>query len=75
MKFLVIKKTKNQNLLLKSEENEPIIKKMLFLNRKQIGYVFETIGLVEKPFYLAKAPDQWETVKEGTVLEGGGCAK
>ena len=55
MEFTVLKATATGNLLLKSEDKEPVAGRVrLFLGRKEVGMVFETIGPVSDPFYLAE---------------------
>ena len=58
MKFFVVKKTRNNNLLLKSAVRKPVGKKMLLFYRgKEVGFVFETIASIEYPFYLAEGDE------------------
>lgn len=55
MEFTVLKATASGNLLLKSRENEPVGRRMrLFLGNKAAAVVFETIGPVADPLYLAE---------------------
>ena len=65
MKFRIVKKTASGNLLLQSDENKPLERKMLYvLDRrddsrqthvgKRVAMVFDTIATTKKPFYLAK---------------------
>ena len=55
MKFKVISKSKNGYLVLSSEEKRPIINKVpIFLNGEKAAEVFDTIGRVDSPLYLAK---------------------
>ncbi|MFH0922856.1 MAG: hypothetical protein V1811_02240 [Candidatus Micrarchaeota archaeon] len=54
MKFRIVKKTASGNLLLQSDENKPLERKILFANGKRVAMVFDTIATTKKPFYLAK---------------------
>jgi rRNA processing protein Gar1 len=55
MEFTVLKATSTGNLLLKSDTGEPVAGRMrLFLGRKEACVVFETIGPVSDPLYLAE---------------------
>ncbi len=55
MEFTVLKATASGNLLLKSDSGEPVTgRKRLFLKGREVGVVFETIGSVSDPFYLAE---------------------
>lgn len=59
MRFLAKSVTENNNLLLEGiGEIEPLYKETkIFLNKREVGFVFETIASVKKPFYLAKAAE------------------
>ena len=55
MEFTALKATASGNLLLKSDTGEPVAgRTRLFLGRKDACVVFETIGPVSDPFYLAE---------------------
>ena len=54
MRFRVLKNTASGNLLLQSDENKPLERKMLFASGKRVALVFDTIASTKKPFYLAK---------------------
>jgi hypothetical protein len=55
MHFKVILLGESGNLLLSSKENKPVASRMqLFYNDRRVGEVFETIGRIESPLYLAK---------------------
>ncbi len=56
MHFKVLSVSASNNLVLRSTEGLPVSRKMqLFLQGKHVGEVFETIGLVKSPLYLARA--------------------
>lgn len=43
------------NLLLTSKENKPVATRMqLYYNDRRVGEVFETIGRIDSPLYLAR---------------------
>ncbi|MEK6953408.1 MAG: hypothetical protein AABX01_00245 [Candidatus Micrarchaeota archaeon] len=70
MKFKTLNATANGNLLLTSKEAKPVGRKMqLFLNGKFVGDIFDTIGRVDRPFYLAK-PKGDPKLLVGKELEG-----
>ncbi|MBU1197243.1 hypothetical protein KJ765_01895 [Candidatus Micrarchaeota archaeon] len=55
MKFLVLKQTARGNLLLQSSESKGIERMPLFYRGKKVAFVFDTIGRVSNPLYLACA--------------------
>ena len=67
MVFLVLRKTAKGNLLLKAEKNYEKDEKPLAIERMNLFYqgrkaavVFDSIGRVEEPFYLAKQLSEHE---------------
>jgi hypothetical protein len=54
MFFKVLLETNKGNLLLSSDSKKPVERASLFLNGKKVAEVFETIGRVESPLYLAR---------------------
>jgi len=68
MEFTVLKATATGNLLLESVSGEPVEgRRKLFLGRKEAAVVFETIGSVSAPLYLAEPKTDKNLV--GVVLE------
>ena len=65
MQFKVAKRTANGNLLLEADEPRGVSGMDLFLAGKKAARVFDTIGSVESPLYLAKP-----AVSEGKTLVG-----
>ena len=54
MEFTVLKNTANGNLLLSAGEPRGVSGMDLFAGGKKVARVFDTIGSVESPLYLAK---------------------
>lgn len=55
MKFVALKLTKNGNLLLEGDEKNPVQPRTrLKYFGKEVGFVFETIGSMDSPLYLAR---------------------
>ncbi len=71
MEFSVLKVTARGHLLLTSPDNRPVERMPLFLRGKKVAFVFDTIGRVNAPLYLAKpegeAPSDWEGKKLSSV--------
>ncbi len=64
MEFKVLKRTANGNLLLTAGEPRGVSGMDLFAGGRKAARVFDTVGSVENPFYLAKP------VSEGRDLVG-----
>lgn len=70
LRFKALHATANGNLLLSSKENKPVARKMhLFMGGKFVGEVFDTIGRVDSPLYLAKPKGDGKDLV-GKTLEG-----
>jgi|GEM_PF-1434876 hypothetical protein len=54
MFFRVLLETRKGNLLLSSDSGKPVERSPLFLEGVKVAEVFETIGRVGEPFYLAR---------------------
>ncbi|NUN11192.1 hypothetical protein HUU53_00925 [Candidatus Micrarchaeota archaeon] len=54
MEFKILFESKTGNLVLESDEAKGLERKDLFQNSVLVARIFDTIGSVEKPFYLAK---------------------
>ncbi|MCL5011593.1 MAG: hypothetical protein M1594_01725 [Candidatus Marsarchaeota archaeon] len=54
MFFKIILETSRGNLLLSGDSKKPLERVPLFLKGEKVAEIFETIGRVEEPFYLAK---------------------
>ena len=70
LKFKALNVSANGNLVLSSKENAPVSRKMqLFMQGSYVGELFDTIGSVARPFYLARTKGDGKELV-GKVLEG-----
>ncbi|MFH1780011.1 MAG: hypothetical protein ABH803_02615 [Candidatus Micrarchaeota archaeon] len=58
MDFKVLFKTRKGNVVLESSEKQGIEKKLLNQANQKKAMIFDTIGSIKKPFYLAKPLDE-----------------
>ncbi len=69
MRFKALHVAPSGNLVLESVDRRPVANKLqLYYGGKRIGEVFDTIGGVGKPYYLARVKDAEKYV--GKELEG-----
>ncbi|MFH0972135.1 MAG: hypothetical protein V1835_06235 [Candidatus Micrarchaeota archaeon] len=69
MRFKALHVAPSGNLVLESTDNNPVANRLqLYYRGKRIGEIFDTIGGVGKPYYLANVKDAKEYV--GKELEG-----
>jgi len=55
MKFQVVSVSEYGNLVLSSTENKPVTHKVpVFLQGEKVAEIYDTIGKVDSPLYLAK---------------------
>ena len=54
MDFVVLKHTARKNLLLSSQEARPVERMPLYYRGEKVAFVFDSIGKVSSPLYLAR---------------------
>ncbi len=73
MQFTPVKQTLGGRWLLAGEGGKPVDKPTpVFLRKTRVGTIEQTIGRVEKPFYVARLEEGFDAKKlVGKTLESG----